>query len=116
MKIEDHRMVFDELAPFLVEPSYVGRVWGYRDLHHWYDRVAGSEPIGEVWLTGDDCLVAYGPHAGKKLGTLFQEESSALLGSQAPSNETPLLIKMIFAREKLSVQVHPDDRWPESLS
>lgn len=99
-----------ELAPFLVEPSFVGRVWGYRDLRPWYDRVATSEPIGEVWLTGDDCLVATGSYAGKSLGSLFADCPTALLGTGTPSNASPLLIKMIFAREKLSVQVHPDDR------
>ena len=33
-----------------------------------------------------------------------------MLGDDAPSGDSPLLIKVIFAREKLSVQVHPDDR------
>jgi len=111
-----------ELAPFLIEPRFVARVWGYRDLRPWYDRVvepapspaAGSpqndDPIGEVWLTGDDCRAATGPHAGATLGELFREAPAALLGASAPSLESPLLVKVIFAREKLSVQVHPDDR------
>lgn len=112
-----------ELAPFRVEPKFTARVWGFRDLRPWYDRVADGEPIGEVWLTGDDCLVATGPHAGKRLGALFSEERVALLGPDAPSPDapgsdpplppgadSPLLIKTIFAREKLSVQVHPDDK------
>jgi mannose-6-phosphate isomerase len=33
-----------------------------------------------------------------------------MLGATAPTSESPLLLKVIFAREKLSVQVHPDDR------
>ncbi len=107
-----------ELAPFLIEPRFVGRVWGFNDLRPWYDRVAessgtgreGSEPIGEVWLTGDECTVATGLHAGKTLAQLFIDVPQAMLGSVAPSTESPLLVKMIFAREKLSVQVHPDDR------
>ena len=107
-----------ELAPFRIEPVFTARVWGFRDLRPWYDRVAEGDPIGEVWLTGDDCLIATGPHAGKKLGALFQEEHAALLGPDAPVTdsplppqaESPLLIKTIFAREKLSVQVHPDDK------
>jgi mannose-6-phosphate isomerase len=99
-----------KLSPFLIEPRFVGRVWGYKDLHPWYDRVAGKEPIGEVWLTGDECRIATGTHAGKTLGTIFNEEPAALLGPAAPRAESPLLVKMIFAREKLSVQVHPDDR------
>ncbi len=98
-----------ELAPFRIDPVFTARVWGFRDLRPWYDRVAEGDPIGEVWLTGDECAVATGPHAGKKLGTLFKDESAALLGPDAPAAGPPLLIKTIFAKEKLSVQVHPDD-------
>jgi len=106
-----------ELAPFRVEPVFTARVWGFRDLRPWYDRVAEADPIGEVWLTGDECRVATGPHTGKKLGALFKEQNAALLGAHSPpadsplrrGADSPLLIKTIFAREKLSVQVHPDD-------
>ena len=98
------------MAPFGIEPWLSVRPWGFRDLRPWYDYVAEGEPIGEVWLTGDDCLVATGPHAGKRLAALFAEEHTALLGAGAPAPDSPLLIKTIFAREKLSVQVHPDDR------
>jgi mannose-6-phosphate isomerase len=72
--------------------------------------VAEGDPIGEVWLTGDDCAIATGPHAGTQLAALFKSESVALLGPGAPTVDSPLLIKMIFAKEKLSVQVHPDDK------
>ncbi len=99
-----------ELTPFGIEPWISPRLWGFRDLRPWYDRVAEGEPIGEVWLTGDDCVIATGPHAGKRLAALFAEEHAALLGEDAPSADSPLLIKTIFAREKLSVQVHPDDK------
>jgi mannose-6-phosphate isomerase len=111
-----------EIAPFRIDPVFTARVWGFRDLRPWYDRVAEGDPIGEVWLTGDECTVATGPHAGQKLGALFSEQKVALLGTNAqgadvpagdsplpPGADSPLLIKTIFAREKLSVQVHPDD-------
>ena len=96
-------------APFLIEPRFVGRVWGFTDLRPWYDRDSAEEPIGEVWLTGDECRIASGAHAGRALGQLFTEAHDALLGTSAHEG-SPLLVKMIFAREKLSVQVHPDDR------
>ena len=99
-----------ELTPFRIEPIFTARVWGFCDLRPWYDRVAEGDPIGEVWLTGDECLVVTGRHAGKRLGALFSEEHDALLGADAPVKDSPLLIKTIFAREKLSVQVHPDDK------
>jgi mannose-6-phosphate isomerase len=98
------------MAPFRIDPRYDFRVWGWRDLRPWYDRVAETgDPIGEVWLTGDMCLVATGPHAGKRLDALFAEAPEALLGAGAPLPASPLLIKVLFAKEKLSVQVHPDD-------
>jgi mannose-6-phosphate isomerase len=101
--------VFATLSPFQVEPQFVTRVWGYTDLHPWYDHIAEAGPIGEIWLTGDDCVVGTGPNSGKTLGKLFREAPDALLGKEAPETGSPLLIKVIFAREKLSVQVHPDD-------
>ena len=103
-------------APFRIAPWYSERVWGCRDLHPWFDRVvADGVPIGEAWLTGDQCVVATGAHAGQTLGARFAESPESLLGSSAPSSKSggpsasPLLIKVIFAKEKLSVQVHPDD-------
>ena len=103
-------------VPFRIAPWYSERVWGYQDLHPWYDQVAKGEPLGEAWLTGDQCEVASGPHSGKKLGELFAEHPKELLGPALPHSSeddalspSPLLIKVIFAQEKLSVQVHPDD-------
>ena len=98
------------LAPFRIDPWLSERPWGFDDLRPWFDIVAGGTPIGEVWLTGDQSVVATGPHAGKTLAALFEEEHDALLGPDAPSPASPLLIKVIFAHEKLSVQVHPDDK------
>ncbi len=101
--------MFAALAPFRVEPRFVSRVWGFRDLRPWYDRVPGDQPIGEVWLTGDDCLVATGSNTGKTLGAVIRESPETMLGVDSPACDSPLLIKVIFAGEKLSVQVHPDD-------
>jgi mannose-6-phosphate isomerase len=98
----------EHLAPFRIDPTFSARIWGFRDLRPWFDRVAENDPIGEAWLTGDDCVIATGPHQGEKLGALFGAQHDALVGADAPAG-SPLLIKVIFAREKLSVQVHPDD-------
>ena len=124
MTIENGQNPPSRLAPFRIEPRFDVRVWGYMDLRPWYHFVVRSEPelpatgpaarsgepIGEVWLTGDDNVVATGPFAGRTLGWLFGLAHEALLGPEAPSPASPLLIKVIFAREKLSVQVHPDDK------
>jgi len=68
-----------------------------------------GEPIGEAWLTGDQCVASSGAHAGQSLASLFGENPEALLGKAAAGTGSPLLIKVIFAKEKLSVHVHPDD-------
>jgi mannose-6-phosphate isomerase len=105
------------LAPFRLEPLFVERIWGTADLRPWYNYVSGAEPghnpIGEVWLTGDECKVATGSLAGMTLGQVFAAHSAAMLGAAVPDSvhgASPLLMKVIFAQEKLSVQVHPDDR------
>jgi hypothetical protein len=44
---------------------------GTADLRPWYDFVTCTRepaPIGEVWLTGDECKVQTGVLAGKTLG------------------------------------------------
>src|SRR3954466_6492540 len=99
-----------ELYPLLLMPEFRERVWGTRDLAPVYTRVVGKEPIGEVWLTGDECRVANGPLAGQALSELCQRFKTDLVGAAAPNNDRfPLLIKFLFPKEKLSVQVHPDD-------
>lgn len=104
-----------QLAPFLIQPQFVERIWGYQDLRPWFDKVAGEQPIGEVWLTGDACVVACGPQKGSTLGSLFARDAAAMLGADSDPSDSPLLIKVLFAREKLSVQVHPDDQLAQKL-
>ncbi len=99
-----------ELYPFLLQPEFHERPWGARDLSPIYPEVPGEKPIGEAWLTGDNCRVSNGPFAGRTLAELTREYGRALVGSACPDpGRFPLLIKFLFPREKLSVQVHPDD-------
>lgn len=95
------------LPPFALQPQFVARVWGTRDLRAWYPELAISEPIGEAWLSGDDCQALSGPLAGQPLRRIFAEHAASMTGSS--TTDSPLLIKILFAQEKLSVQVHPDD-------
>ena len=98
------------LYPFLLRPEFVERPWGARDLSPVYPEHRCEKPVGEVWLTGDENRVANGPLAGRTLGELCREYGRALVGESAREIERfPLLIKFLFPREKLSVQVHPDD-------
>ncbi len=99
-----------QLTPFRLRPWFRTRIWGVRDLAPWYSYTVGEEPIGEVWLSGDDCTVDSGPHVGTALAQIFAEHRTELLGADASHAERfPLLMKVLFPQEKLSVQVHPDD-------
>jgi mannose-6-phosphate isomerase len=106
------------LYPLLLQPFFSPRPWGSRNLAPIYPQFPGQddEPIGESWLTGDQCVVANGPLAGKTLDQLCQDFGRELVGRTAPqANRYPLLIKFIFPQEKLSVQVHPDDAGAQKL-
>jgi mannose-6-phosphate isomerase len=98
-----------DLYPILMMPEFHERVWGTRDLAPIYSRIT-NEPIGEVWLTGDACKVANGPLSGVTLAELCQRYGHELVGDAAPeAHRFPLLVKFLFPKQKLSVQVHPDD-------
>jgi mannose-6-phosphate isomerase len=99
-----------ELYPLLLRPQFHERVWGSRDLAPIYSLEINGGPVGEVWLTGDDCQVANGPLAGRTLAELSRGLGPELVGDAAPhAARFPLLIKFLFPKQKLSVQVHPDD-------
>jgi len=93
------------LAPFRLKPWFSERVWGKRDLRPWYSDTGTSELVGEAWLTGPQCMVETGRFAGRTLASVATE-----LGK-----EFPLLVKLLFPAEKLSVQVHPDDAQAKAM-
>jgi len=73
--------------------------------------------VGEVWLTGNGNRIANGAHTGKTLQDVTRDCGAALLGDSPsldhPSGQFvfPLLIKILFTTDKLSVQVHPPDSY-----
>jgi mannose-6-phosphate isomerase len=93
------------VAPFRLKPWFSERVWGKLDLRPWYAETGTTERVGEAWLTGPQCVVETGALAGKTLGSVAAEMGG----------EFPLLVKLLFPAEKLSVQVHPDDAWAQKL-
>lgn len=97
------------LAPFRLSPYFRTRIWGFQNLAPWFDFKTSGEPIGEVWLTGDKCKAETGAWAGHSLRQLTAEQGEVLLGPGRAGEEFPLLVKVLFPKEKLSVQVHPDD-------
>src|SRR5580658_2501139 len=66
-------------------------------------------------MTAAECRFASGPFAGQKLGDVWRTLPPAWTGTKiaASAGAFPLLVKFIFAEEKLSVQVHPDDAYAQ---
>ncbi len=102
-----------KLSPARLEPVFMPRIWGARSLAPLFpERIALREPIGEVWLTGNDCRFAGGPFAGGTLGEAWRAMPSEWSGSRVQTGGPfPLLVKFLFPEEKLSIQVHPDDEY-----
>ena len=98
-----------DLYPLLLQPQFHERIWGASNLAPIYSREITGNPIGEAWLTGDDCRVANGAFIGRTLNELSRDLGRQLLGETGNGSRFPLLIKFLFPKDKLSVQVHPDD-------
>jgi mannose-6-phosphate isomerase len=91
-------------GPIVLEPIFVERVWGSPKLDDWYPQPSDGKPIGEVWLTAEECGAK---ETGSTLAEMTAKEPEAF--GDHGENGFPLLIKMLYPREKLSVQVHPND-------
>lgn len=91
-------------------------LWGGQKLRAFGKPHASGQPLAEVWEVSDRpeddrvSIVASGPLAGKNLHELMEEYGEALLGKVAPVNgKFPLLIKLLDAEARLSLQVHPPE-------
>jgi len=110
------------LYPLTFHPIFKERVWGGREIEKLYGKkLPAGKPIGESWeisdRTGDESVIANGPLAGKTLHWLMQHHPADLLGAAKPAagNRFPILCKILDAREKLSLQVHPPAHQAKAL-
>ncbi|HXB61398.1 MAG TPA: type I phosphomannose isomerase catalytic subunit [Acidobacteriaceae bacterium] len=100
--------------PFRLAPYFSPRIWGQTDWTRWYDNATFAEPVGEAWLTGESCVVETGEWAGQRFADVVKKNAEQILGVASGPAEFPLLLKLLAPREKLSLQVHPDDASAQS--
>jgi mannose-6-phosphate isomerase len=107
--------------PLRFRPLVKRALWGGRKLGDRLGKSLGAETdYAESWEIvdhgADQSVVIDGPAAGKTLSQLLQSHAAELLGRHAPQSRFPLLFKFLDCREKLSVQVHPNDAQGAKLS
>ncbi|MDJ0664712.1 MAG: class I mannose-6-phosphate isomerase [Acidimicrobiia bacterium] len=111
------------LRPFTLDPVLVQKPWGGRRLTQYGKHLPEGVKIGESWEVADlpdnvasdtddpRSRVSSGPLAGMSLQEVIAAAGDDLLGPVPPTSEGrfPLLVKLLDAREHLSVQVHPHE-------
>ena len=84
-----------------------------------WERTLPEGPIGEAWELADHprgmSVVGDGRFAGLTLRELVARASASLVGAGFRGGEFPLMVKLIDARLRLSVQVHPDEAVARAL-
>ena len=107
-------------SPLQFKPIFQERIWGGRNLAALFGRrLPANKRIGESWEIVDrpeaQSIVREGPLAGRSLHDLWVNFRGELFGEVRDAPRFPLLIKLLDAQEKLSLQVHPPQEIAESL-
>jgi mannose-6-phosphate isomerase len=103
---------FHLTAPLTFEPFFVERMWGGRRLESEFGKKLPSQKrIGESWEIVDrpeaQSVVTNGPLKGKTLHDLWTQHRKQIFGDAPDAPRFPLLLKLLDAHERLSLQVHP---------
>ncbi len=101
------------LYPLMFQPVYKDYLWGGTAIAQRYNRANAPRQCAESWelsgIADGISVVSNGAFEGIGLDALAQTFGRELTGTKAADPEVfPLLIKVLDAHERLSVQVHPD--------
>ena len=104
------------MYPLLLKPAVKDYLWGGNRLKTEFGLESETEIAAEGWMLSchkDGAnIITNGEYKGKTLPQVLSIWGEEALGENAKSfSYFPLLIKLIDAKQKLSVQVHPDDSY-----
>lgn len=106
------------LYPIKFNPIYKEIIWGGKNISKYFSRSTPFEKTAESWELCERpegmSIVQNGFLAGTSLEQLIEQYGEKLLGTECVKKygkRFPLLVKLIDANDKLSVQVHPDDEY-----
>lgn len=101
-----------------MEPIYKDYIWGGDNLKKKMNKDTPLEKTAESWEISSNkngiCKIKNEEYKNKSLKDLFEDKNikEKIFGRKCNNlNEFPLLIKFIDAKENLSIQVHPDDKY-----
>ncbi len=103
-----------KMYPLKFEAIFKERIWGGQALKEVFGKdIPADKNIGESWeladLPDDKSVIINGPLAGKNIAEAIEECGAAITGKDDYTPPLPLLIKILDAQARLSVQVHPDE-------
>ncbi len=108
-----------ELYPIRFEPVYRDYIWGGEKIGRKYERTHNLDRMAESWEISDRTdgmsVALNGFWKGKSLQEIHKKMGEELMGKGRDFSSFPLLIKLIDARENLSIQVHPNETTAPSL-
>jgi mannose-6-phosphate isomerase len=107
------------MYPLLFAPVLKDYVWGGRNLERLLGRDLPAGRVAESWEIAahkdGQSIVINGPFAGMTLASVHEMLGLNLIGRRnawaQERGKFPLLVKLLDAQDKLSVQVHPDDAY-----
>ena len=102
------------MKPIKLLPAFKDYLWGGTKLKTDFGKKSDLDIVAESWelSTHKDgqSVVAEGPDAGLTLSEYIDKHGEGILGSNAQKFDYfPILIKLIDAKDNLSIQVHPSD-------
>ncbi len=98
-------------TPIQFKPVYQTYVWGGDRIGRLYHRPDAPAQAAESWEVSDRIegmsVAIDAVHTGQTLAALTRDMGETLIGRRLSLSKFPLLVKLIDARESLSIQVHP---------
>lgn len=105
------------IYPIKMNPVFKDYIWGGTLLKSKYGKKSPYEITAESWEVAvhkDGCSTAENSeYTGKSISEIENDMGERLVGSLNKNKKFPLMLKLIDAKDKLSVQVHPDDKYAD---
>lgn len=96
-------------GPIQLLPLFRERVWGCEKLAIYFNDAPRTLRIGEVWFTFEENETSLGQTLGELI--MLHPEVLGTGGDSRHPGICPLLLKLLFTTQRMSVQVHPGDEY-----